>query len=213
MTDLSQKAGSTKIYLVDGATGALVPACIRRGITAADLERIEEKWQSARSQLAEAKLSLGRGVEHRHWSWTAKAPLLSSGLCGSLTLECNEEPQGVLLYNRNPTEARSTLVACSALYVEFLEAAPWNARTLAARPLYRAVGTFLMQAAASISREKGWEGRVGLYALPQAEGFYQRLGMSRFEPDREHEGLAYYELGTKAASALLSEEQEHESAQ
>jgi hypothetical protein len=43
-------------------------------------------------------------------------------------------------------------------------------------------------------------GRVGLHALPQAETFYERLGMTKFEPELEHEGLAYFEISSEVAA-------------
>jgi hypothetical protein len=41
----------------------------------------------------------------------------------------------------------------------------------------------------------GYEGRIGLVSLPRAEGFYeQRIGMTRYAPDPDHQNLVYFEL-------------------
>ena len=45
------------------------------------------------------------------------------------------------------------------------------------------------------SQELGYQGRVGLHALPEAEGFYRRIGMPDYGSDPEKEGLVYFEYG------------------
>jgi hypothetical protein len=111
------------------------------------------------------------------------------------------------LYATGPGTARADPdVGQTLVYVGFLEVAPWNTRSLASHPRFRAVGTTLMYGAVEVSRRKGWAGRVGLHALPQAEAFYERIGMARFEADREHEGLAYFEFTAEVARRFYSED-------
>jgi hypothetical protein len=209
MNNAPDPSGSATIEvdLADGTTGARVRGILRNGITASDLERIEELWKPARMKAAEVLEAIGRHAEHRHWNWTAKAPLLATDQYAGLMIEYGGEPQGVLLYATAPgiTKAKAD-AGLPLLYVEFIESAPWNTRTLANRPRYKAVGTVLMHAVVAISRDRGWKGRIGLPALPQAEDFYRRIGMDRFEVDREHQGLAYFELTAESAALFSPEE-------
>ena len=41
----------------------------------------------------------------------------------------------------------------------------------------------------------GFDGRVGLHALPEAEAFYRRQGMPDYGPDPDKDGLVYFEYG------------------
>jgi hypothetical protein len=60
----------------------------------------------------------------------------------------------------------------AALYIDFLENAPWNVRPLTDEPLFGGVGMVLMRAAVTLSVDEGFHGRVGLHSLRQAEEFY-----------------------------------------
>lgn len=199
-------AEQTPVQLVDSATGSLVGATLRRPVAVADLERVEAAWRPARLAAVEVIEALGRHAEHRHWNWTAKAPLVAAGDHDGLMIEYLGEPQGVLLYATAPGTMRGGPdTGFPLLYVEFLEVAPWNTRSLAEQPRLRAVGSNLMYGAVAVSRERGRAGRIGLHALPQAEAFYERIGMTRFRGDREHEGLTYFELTAEAAARLVPE--------
>jgi len=48
------------------------------------------------------------------------------------------------------------------------------------------------------------EGRVGLHALPQAEEFYRKCGMTPIFRDPQHEDLVYYEFTKNQAQLFLS---------
>lgn len=43
------------------------------------------------------------------------------------------------------------------------------------------------------SMELGYEGRVGLHALPGAESFYDDQNMADYGPDPDQENLTYFE--------------------
>ena len=93
----------------------------------------------------------------------------------------------------------------SLVYVYFLETAPWNLLIpiLEPRPLFLGVGTNLIVTCARFSIISGTEGRVGLHSLPQAMGFYERLGFENMGEDMDHEGLCYMELSPERALNLI----------
>ena len=64
------------------------------------------------------------------------------------------------------------------------------------------VGASLLRAAVWLSVDVGFRGRVGLSSLPQAEGFYERCGMSRAGWQY---GLVYFEYDEPSAASFLAQ--------
>lgn len=92
------------------------------------------------------------------------------------------------------------------VYVEYLIVAPWNYQPwLATYPRYRAVGTALLIAVMAYSHSLGFNGRIGLHSLPQAEGFYQIFDMVDMGIDRHHEMLRYFEMPSDKALRFLED--------
>ena len=85
------------------------------------------------------------------------------------------------------------------VYVEALSVAPWNRQQIMKPPRFKTVGTALLEFSRLRSVELGYEGRIGLKALPSAEGFYERKNMMRCDADPEDlidpedEQLTYFE--------------------
>jgi GNAT superfamily N-acetyltransferase len=131
--------------------------------------------------------------EHSHWDWAAK--LAAFGRDGRFYgIETDGMIQGLMLLRldkqgRLPAQQSSPLV-----YVDYIEAAPWNLIALGNPPRFRGVGTALLKVAIRESYRRGWEGRFGLHSLPQAEGFYQRIGMTDLGADPNYENLHYFEM-------------------
>ena len=90
------------------------------------------------------------------------------------------------------------------VYVDYLEAAPWNVRPLTDKPRLSGVGVVLMRAAVQLSIDEGFRGRLGLHSLPQAEEFYRdKCGMRFLENDPHYEDLPYYEFSRKSAKTFV----------
>lgn len=89
------------------------------------------------------------------------------------------------------------------VYVDYLEAAPWNLKEFTDRPRYGLVGTRLVEYAVRYSLVQGFHGRVGLFSLPQAERFYEnRCRMTRV-PQVRHGPMYWFELTRENATAFL----------
>jgi hypothetical protein len=67
---------------------------------------------------------------------------------------------------------------------------------------FRAIGRTLLQFARFRSEELGYDGLVGLHALPGAEGFYRTMGMIDCGADETKENLTYFEWYCRRASLL-----------
>lgn len=99
------------------------------------------------------------------------------------------------------------------VYVDFVEAAPWNRREPPDRnqhtiqsPRFTGVGTLLIAEAIRASMGRGANGRIGLHSLPAAEDFYaSRCKMTRLGSDPNYHGLAYFEYPEGVAAPWLTD--------
>lgn len=90
------------------------------------------------------------------------------------------------------------------LLVERIATAPWNRGQPRGsyQPQYKLVGETLLREAVVASFQMETEGRIGLYALPGAESFYEKVGMSSVAIPG-NAGLKYFEFSTKSAKSFL----------
>ena len=82
------------------------------------------------------------------------------------------------------------------VYVRALATAPWNRPAITNPPTYKGVGGTLINFAIARSEELGYQGRIGLHALPGALVFYRKLrvGLLDCGPDPEEpDNLNYLE--------------------
>ena len=91
------------------------------------------------------------------------------------------------------------------VYVDYLEAAPWNwdLSALGIKRRFSRTGQVLMRAAIELSIELGRGGRVCLHSLPQAEDIYKFYGFELVEFDSAKQNLAYYEMSAERAKLFL----------
>jgi hypothetical protein len=188
-------AALSNVFLREGASGRLVPAILHGSIQPRHLDDHQQHWKP---------LMASSSAQHNHWDWRQKVRHYSSRLSHqSFAIECAGVAQGLMIVNtmkrcRIPAQANRHLV-----YVEYLEAAPWNR---GAGQLYKGVGTVMIAVAIQLSIEEGNQGRVGLHSLPQADSFYgDHCGMTDLGPDTScdaHFPLRYFEM-TQAQAAIF----------
>lgn len=174
-----------------------IDAELRRDSPADLLDAVESDWATARTQLAATA-----PVDHGHWDWRNKSGTVAAGLHRLTAVECEAQIQGLMAIVRAP---RPALLGGSVVYVDYLEAAPWNLRLATSSPRFIGVGTVLLADAIRLSLEEGHEGRVALHSLPQAEAFYHRCGLTRLGLDPTYYDLPYYEYtGPQSVNWLTS---------
>lgn len=88
-------------------------------------------------------------------------------------------------------------------YLAFLETAPWNLEEHPEGMRFAGAGSALLEEAGLISMARGLGGRVLLSALPQAEPFYRKRGMTELGPSSRH-SLVYFEYTETQATAFLT---------
>lgn len=181
----------------------LIQASLYRDYFSRELEAIEASWAEAREKLAAQGQAIGLApLEHAHWDWRNKADSVEAGHHMLVAVEWNGEVQGLMAVLRHPRPGR--LSGGHVVYVDYLESAPWNLKGFGESPRFLGVGTVLMAEAVRISSETGFEGRVGLHSLPQAEAFYDRCQMTRLGDDPRYFDLAYYEYSGRSGIHWLT---------
>lgn len=136
-----------------------------------------------------------------HWSWLRKYSTIKGKkpyLIGVIESPNGngkkryEGVQGAMLLDLS-TSPNSHL---NILEVKYIAAAPHNISrkyfTVKLKPKY-SVGVALMKVAVQESIRCGFGGNLGLYALPEAEPFYEKIGLTKFDHLRDPEGLVYFE--------------------
>lgn len=192
----------TAILLTDASTRAARAARLIYDVTHDEIDIASVLWSSAKPQPEIALVD--DSSEHAHWDWSRKARTVQglSNYRFSGT-DVDGEMQGLVLWDELFSKAtHPTQLGKDLLYLSFLATAPWNDRNLTTAPRYVGVGSLLILAAIEKSVELEYRGRVGLHALPQANGFYHRCGFTDLGPDLSHDSLHYFEFTPEQADAF-----------
>jgi hypothetical protein len=193
------------VFLIDGRTDppVRVPAVVFRDVPPDVLVKVEERWQPAR-KLAKVEIAQAGGfMEHAHWDWKNKIAYIEQGHLLLSAVECGGAIQGLIAVAAAPKYAALSPGA-QALYVDYVEVAPWNLRTMADPPMYEGVGSALLADVVRRSRELGHAGRVGLHSLPSVEGYYRHCRLTDLGMDPAYHGLRYFEYTEGDATAWVS---------
>jgi hypothetical protein len=182
--------------------GNPVPAQLHDVISEQALSDWETNWQPFTAQI---QANPGAPVmQSSHWDWRGKASLRKGLANAGYSITCEGGLQGMMFVDSAmhrchlPNQKTKNLI-----YVEYLESAPWNQKALKSPPRYAGVGSSLIYAAVELSFDEGFKGRIGLHSLPQANGYYARLGLTNLGPGFGYDNLNYFELSEHAASSFL----------
>lgn len=148
-----------------------------------------EKWREIQGNLE---------VQDEHWEWRTKCAIASGTNRRVLSLLNGSEVEAAMLLLSGKT-SRATSAPLPILYIDYVAVAPWNRKTFQNPQRFRHLGTVMIGAAVELSRAIGLDGRCGLHALPQSEGFYHRIGMRDFGLDAAYSSLRYFEFDAAAA--------------
>lgn len=189
----------TTVLLTDANTGVAHDALLIYDLTHDEIDFASVLWSSAK-----LREGIVPSVEHAHWDWSRKARTVQ-GLSNYRFsgVDASGEMQGLVLWDEIFSKAKHpTQLGKDLLYLSFVATAPWNDRNQTDAPRYVGVGSLLILAAIEKSVELEYRGRVGLHALPQADGFYRRCGFTDLGPDLSHDSLRYFEFTPEQAAAF-----------
>lgn len=201
------------VYLREAATGSAVEGELWDGIQRQHLDDWSQEWYPA--LLEGLRKLLLKGVpksqlphQNIHWDWERKIAHVS-GLLGVRTfgVVARGMTQGLMSVDLTKTARLESQRGKPLVYIDFLEAAPWNRSDLGESVRFRGVGTVLVTAAVELSRHEGFKGRVGLHSLPQADDFYRKAcRMTDLGADPGKQNLRYFEMTPEQARYYLGEE-------
>jgi len=187
------------VQIFDVKQGRLVPASLVEPVQKKHLDEFETRW----------RVFPGRGGgETWHWDWGDKYRRIEKEIrYSSFALECDGETQGLMIIELSARSRFPGQASQHVVYVEYIEAAPWNRKDLGGQK-FKLTGQVLMAAAVDASINDGNGGRVGLHSLPGAESFYRDIcRMTDMGPDRSYSlkhPLSYFEFSEQQAKAFIS---------
>lgn len=201
-----------EVQIWERKSGTFVAATFYEELTVDQMAEAEAQWKPVRNAAVKQLRSSGKAesdvraiIQHGHWDWVKKA---KNVIAMSLTFRCfgiklKDKWQGLATVDLGTHRAEVEPDRGKPIvYVEFLESAPWNLETMVDDPQYGLIGKRLVEAAIHMSIAEEFRGRVGLLALPQAEGFYEKCGMIRVESARRH-GMSWFEMTQEGANEFI----------
>ena len=205
------KRNHINVNLTNGENGQLVEASLFEGISDENLNDYEENWlpilkEAKLRYLAERKIGKeAPRVEDAHWDWSGKINLTRSLLSHRhFAIESESGTEGLmqleLVMHRSRIEDGNHLV-----YVDLISVAPWNRRALFEVPRFKGVGSILYAQSIGTSFDEGFSGRVGLHSLPGATGWYKKMGMIPFGPDKDYQNLEYFEMRKEDSTRFIQQ--------
>lgn len=201
------------IQIIRRAGQVSVDAQLLDGLKPPDLLVVEGEWAPERSvlmqELLRRQIPRPKWPQSLHWDWKKKAPQLQLLETTGFGIVCGQRWQGVML-----TKTASCLSRMGqdkgkpVVYIDYVEAAPWNwtIPEIEREGEYRGIGSVLLWRAVKQSFQEGFHGRVGLHALPQAQQFYEKAGMTPLGRDPAKHDLLYFELSRSNAESLIEGE-------
>ncbi len=202
---------SSPVFLLEVATGGLVPAELVCGIGEQHMLDWHNAWQPALGALKATLLAQGvpksLWPQSGHWVWPDKIAE-AEGQLGFQTfcVIANGMTQAMMRVDITKEARLDDVKGKPLVYLDYLEVAPWNQSFPGWAQRFRGAGTVLLTAAAALSVEEGFKGRVGAHSLPQSETFYEVAQMIDLGPDAEVQNLRYFEMTSDVALALTAKE-------
>jgi hypothetical protein len=205
------------VQIMDMSSGAFIDAELTDEVSMDHFIETQRDWRPM--VVAATKSMVLRGVDpklqprHWHWNWENKEIQLKQFGVSFYGIEYAGQLQGLMKVDLAKHAARiPTQTGEGLAYVDYLEVAPWNIREIASElgqeQRFGVVGVNLYAATVLLSKEAGFEGRVGLHSLPhpKTEQFYQKTcRMLPLQRDKAKEDLLYLETTPELAELFLTE--------
>lgn len=168
-------------------------------VKAKSIADADERMSAYNNALASA------GAPDGHWNWRNKMNSAGSeGACAAFFVGFENSVEAIMECRLLHFAREASQVSQPSIYVNHVAVAPWNRHQIQNPRHIAKLGDLMMATAVSLSLEEGFGGRVGLHSLAQAEGFYQRCGMSDLGPDEQYSRLRYFEFTDAQAAAFIA---------
>ena len=200
----------TSVYLLDVEANKAVQAELFHSIEEHHLADWEGLWVPEQYKAVFNIRRIGGErpniPQNFHWNWREKMLHIKGYLAyPSFCIVCDGITQGLMIVDSASKRCKlDGQEGNHLIYIEYVEAAPWNRSSLFTPPKYKGVGSILIAAAINLSKEEEFKGRIGLHSLPQANTFYENVcKMINFGPDPDYEDLCYFEMTPEGAEEFL----------
>lgn len=198
--------------LIEKKDGQLVKYELFRGIDDVKIQECDLKWRIFTMKLmrkikdapAEERERLldSLQLEDAHWDWFKKAINLKGSGYDWFTLWVDGSIQGICITYQ---PKKSIINNGNIFYIEYLAVAPWNRDSLLNEREFKKVASIMMARIMEYFHDnKGLITAFSLHSLPQATGFYERLGMTHC-PEEDKEGLKFFEISASKARLLMED--------
>ncbi len=148
------------------------------------IKKLEEAGQDVTPILEAAQL------EDEHWRWLDKSFHYRGEGYKWFFLVAENYPQAACLVYQ---PKNSVAGAGKIFYIEYIATAPWNRTNAIAERVFSGVGSKLLTQVINYARnDLKLSPGFSLHSLPQAEKFYEKIGMTPF-PQHDKQGLRFYE--------------------
>lgn len=140
-------------------------------------------------------------LQDHHWNWVSKAIHLDNSDYLWFSLEVGNNVEAIIVVF-HPQQSR--IIQSDIYYIDYLAVAPWN-RDIGKSPRkFKALGPLLIKEAGKyIGTNLTYGYSFSLHSLPQASGFYNRIGMIDFGADIAKQNLHYFEMEEKEAEDFV----------
>ncbi len=192
-------------------TGEYEDAELYTPIDEQNVEDFETKWlpllKKRLSTLAEHEDAISANVQDAHWKWRDKWKERDGRIdYDSFSVECNGVTQGMMFVRSIAFAKEPSQINQHLIYIDFLAIAPLNRPGFSELRLYKGIGPLLLGTAINYSIEQGFEGRIGLHAIPQSETWYgDECGMTDLGIDLSYpQSLRYFEMTAIQARTYIT---------
>lgn len=193
-------------------TGVFEPARVVREIDDDNFADFERHWRpilERRRADFKSHLDAAAGdAQDSHWDWVGKAKDARRAMGQeTFAIECDGHTQGLMLVDLTRFARLDPHKGRELVYIELLASAPWNRYGTVADPKYKGAGRILIATAISLSVHEGFEGRIGLHSLYQAESWYrEEAGFTDVEFDHLKK-MRYFEMTAVQAGTFVKDQE------
>jgi hypothetical protein len=164
---------------------------------------IIEKAKELYPSMPTDQLLHNNNLQDSHWSWLEKAKALNSPEYLWFTLESAKKIEAAMIVCHPKKRCKEDI---DIFYVDYFAVAPWNRPTQISQPLIKGLGTIMLKGVGRhISGNLSYQEGFSLHSLPQALGFYKRIGMEDFGQDAQKSNLHYLEMMKDRAEVFYHE--------
>lgn len=139
-------------------------------------------------------------LDDSRWDWLSKAYFHKGDEYEWFFLDIDNRPQAAcLIYHPK----KSAIDSGEIFYIEYVAVAPWNRNNPMEVKQFTGAGSEIIKCAIQyVTKSLGLRYGFSLHALPKAEGFYEKIGMTSFEALTK-DTMKYYEMSDENSQKYL----------